>query len=253
MIQPLEQRLQYHPSPQAKHPWSMRKVDRRLDAILQHVDVEGKSVLDLGCSGGFFSFRLSRLARSVLAIDADAEIIERNREMTHRYNYYNIDFQCAKITPALIRTLPDSDVTLFLSVFHHMLTISDAYGWNDRFTQQEAFESLSLIRAKTQVLVFEMGYPDEGFEWCQRLPAMLPTPRDWIIKNVFDPSFRTIQIIESPSYTGIWGGIRERVARLKTSTSIAAKITQHLFSIDPRDNRDIYLGNREKPIEQKFE
>ncbi|MEM3104718.1 MAG: methyltransferase domain-containing protein [Candidatus Bathyarchaeia archaeon] len=210
---------------------------------MRYVDIKEKTVLDLGCSGGYFSFRLSESARYVLGVDADEEIIKRNIEIAEKQGYRNVTFIHAMITPELIESLPSFDVTLFLSVFHHMLTASEAYDWNKGYAADQALRVVATLREKTNVLVFEMGYPDEGYEWCQRLPEdMLSAPQDWIIRNIFGTGFTSIYLVSSPAYEGIIGRIRQLVTRRKFGNSMVTRVIRRLLSADPRDGRDIFIG-----------
>jgi len=246
MTRRVEDPLGYHPVPH-KRLWrrGQRRVEKRLTAILRHADLRNKSVLDLGCSGGYFSFSLSRIARYVLAIDADAEIIRRNQKIAAEYGYGNITFLHANITAELVESMPWFDVTLFLSVYHHMLTASQAYDWNKANTSDDVLGTMTAIRAKTQVLIFEMGYPDEGQEWCERLPEMAPTPREWIIQNIFASDFDRVQVVPAPDYEGLWGGVKKTVAQRRIGISLIARVLRRLFSIDARDGRDIFIGTKD--------
>jgi SAM-dependent methyltransferase len=245
MTQPLEQRISYHPSlgTQAGRGRGLRRVGKRLEAILQRVDVRSKTVLDLGCSGGYFCFRLSSMAARVVGIDGDLAVIERNREIVRRERYKNVSFEHGIISPEFLVTLPKFDVTLFLSVFHHMLAASDAYDWNPIAAQDHALATMAAIRSCSKVLVFEMGYPHEGYEWCERLPIMTPTPDDWIRRNVFGPEFPQIEVVRAPANQGMWGSLR-RIGSHYTNgkRGVFARALRRALVIDYRDSRDIYIG-----------
>jgi len=243
MSQSFSERKNYHPDPRARFRLhSLRRVDKRLRAITSHVDLKGKSILDLGCSGGYFSFRLSPTARYVLGIDADKKLVEQNQKIVVSRNFTNLEFRHATITPNLINSLPDFDVILFLSVFHHMLTASEAYEWNDTRRQQDAIITMVLIREKCKILVFEMGYPDEGYEWCTRLPVMSPNPERWIIHNIFGDRFEKIQVIHSPAYAHGWRHLGWMIARRINTQPLFTRIIRRIFGLDPRDNRDLFIG-----------
>ena len=75
----LEERLRYHPEPgNVRHFLSKRNVRRRFCIINDRVDLHGKRVLDLGCSGGYFGFGLAGVVHAYLGVDADGILIERN-------------------------------------------------------------------------------------------------------------------------------------------------------------------------------
>ena len=249
MTQPIQHRLNYHPDPRTrlqKRLWQwlqgrpVRKVDQRLRAILQKVDVKDKLVADLGCSGGYFSFKIAEKARHVWAVDADAQIIERNRAIARKHGYQNITFVCDCISPQLVESLPQMDVTFFLSVFHHMLTASDAYDWNRAEDMPSATGIFSALAPQTQTLVFEMGYPDEGYEWCNRMPSLSPSPQVWI-SQMLGEHFDTIDILPSPVYSGLLGKVHYSLARQSLPGNLLKRAVQRLCALDPRDARAIFI------------
>lgn len=136
-------------------------MDARKEAILGLIDLKDKSLLDLGCSGGYFGFSLAKIVKSYKGIDGDAELITRNKEIAQRRGLHHLDFEHCQITPERIRYLPHFDVALFLSVFHHMLAVSQAYEWNQT-NLWGPIEILVALADKVEVLVFETGYPGEG-------------------------------------------------------------------------------------------
>jgi SAM-dependent methyltransferase len=253
MTQPTQQRLNYHPEPEERS-WQQlgrmllgqptRKVTQRLDAILGKVDVRDKLVADLGCSGGYFSFKIAEEARHVWAVDADAQIIERNQTVARQRGYRNITFVCARISPQLIRSLPRMDVMLFLSVFHHMLTASEAYDWNRRGDQASAREIFSALAYQTQTLVFEIGYPGEGYEWCSRMPPMLPSPQVWITE-MLGGYFDIVDVLPPPAYSGLLGMARSQLARRQLPSNLLRRFVHRLVALDPRDARHVFVARHQ--------
>ena len=65
-----------------------------------------------------------------MGIDGDAEVIEQNKLYALNNGYTNVEFKNSVLNADLIGELPKFDIIIFLSVFHHMLTSSDAYEWN---------------------------------------------------------------------------------------------------------------------------
>lgn len=85
---------------------------KKLDAIRLPENLQGKSVLDLGCNEGFFSMEAQRRgAARVVGIDARPEFVEKARERTA-----GIDFRAQSWD-----TLPEGefDVVLLLSALHY--------------------------------------------------------------------------------------------------------------------------------------
>ncbi len=88
----------------------------RINNIARLTGVEGKSVLDLGCSVGGISFgMIQKGAKSVLGIDYDTESIEVANEVKAMKGYSNIEFRNQDITIELIKGLPTFDVIICLS------------------------------------------------------------------------------------------------------------------------------------------
>ncbi len=64
------------------HPsqvWT-RGLERRLDLLRRHVDLEGKRILDLGCGVGAFVRRLREFTPHVYGVDIDAENVRKGGE-----------------------------------------------------------------------------------------------------------------------------------------------------------------------------
>ncbi len=78
----------------------------------------GSKVLDLGCANGYFSFRISKYADRVTAIDYDSEVIALNQMLSDYHHIPNVDFRCEDITPDFAKRLDDYDVAFCLNVHH---------------------------------------------------------------------------------------------------------------------------------------
>ncbi|MCH7576049.1 MAG: methyltransferase domain-containing protein [Candidatus Marinimicrobia bacterium] len=244
--QAFQDRFDYHPRyNDPNFSRSRRKVNHRLNAILEHVDVTGKSVLDLGCSGGFFSFSMAQRASSVVGVDADSELVETNNELAKSEGLDNLEFINGDISVELLKKLPPSDVVLFLSVFHHILTASQAYDWNDESGTVDPFQIIAAIRDRCEVFVFEIGLQNEGYEWSRRLPEMKNGADAWIRDKIFGPAF-DVERIDTPTIQGLTAGIRKMIFRRLDFTKLPARILRKIFGLDPRDMRNIYVGTRKK-------
>lgn len=242
----LDERLNYHPDPnQQAGTRSKRKVDVRRHLIGERVNFSGKRVLDLGCSGGYFGFSLTDVVSSYLGVDADEAVIERNHNAARQRSLANLEFRRAAITPSFIRSLASVDIALFLSVFHHILATSDAYDWN-RHSEFDPFDLLHALRERANVLVFETGYPDEGFEWCERLPPMTPTPRAWVVRALRETGFRHVEVIPASAGRSPADELRWRIALAmgcaRHPRPLAGRIAARVLQVDSRDNRDLFIA-----------
>lgn len=244
MSQTTSDRLNYHGTHRGNVLCrSSRLVRHRLESIRSHLDFRGKSVLDLGCSGGYFSLNIASEANHVLGVDGDPEVIRQNIALAREKGVGNVKFVEASLTRQFISVLPQYDIVLFLSVFHHMLGASDAYDWNSEELRSEAFDTLGEIRKKARVLVFEMGYPDEGYDWSTKLPPMVPDPVTWIVANIFGDDF-SVQVISPPVMKGRLGAIRRWLLHNHESRGIVWRILRRILHVDVRDKRHLFIGTK---------
>ncbi|HEV8534948.1 MAG TPA: class I SAM-dependent methyltransferase [Candidatus Limnocylindria bacterium] len=63
-----------------------------LRLIERYVPLAGRDVLEVGCGDGRLTFQYAARARSVVALDANADEIERAREMARRGGFRNVRF-----------------------------------------------------------------------------------------------------------------------------------------------------------------
>ena len=244
MTQPLQQRINYHPDPRSVKN-SDRKVMSRLTFITSKVDFKDKVVLDLGCSGGFFAFELSKVARKVIAVDGDPEIIKRNRALQKEMAITNIEFISSEISSDTIEAIGEVDITLFLSVFHHMLTASDAYDWNFGVNSDDIDKMLSTLNQNTSTLVFEMGEVNEGYEWCERMPQDSLDNKNFVIEKVFQGAFTDVDVYNRlQNINFINASIVSKLGRAFKRDTRIISIIKRLSQFDSRDLRKIYIGKK---------
>ena len=190
---------------------------------------------------------LPRLSATDYGLDGDHDLIVRNEDIARSAGLNNLHFECGQITPQRIKQLPHFDVGIFLSVFHHILAVSKAYEWNQKNTWSPN-EILASLANKVDVLVFETGYPDEGHEWCERLPNMLPTPQVWVESMLHEAGFARVAMIPAPGYQGTAGRLRARLGKqfhgVSSDRTLAKRIVNRVFRLDPRDGRDIFVACR---------
>ena len=107
------------------------------------IDRENYSYLDVGCHTGFFLFKLvNKQTGFGLGIDHGITEIMTAMQIANSYNYKNINFMNFEINPNNVSSLPDFDVVIFLSIFHHLVRY---YG------KDNAMYILSLIAKKTKI------------------------------------------------------------------------------------------------------
>lgn len=221
-----------------------RDYQGRLDIIESVVDFTGKRVLDLGCSGGFFSFSIARKAKHVTAVDADSHMIQKNIENAKKLKIENIDFVNKKIDAEFLNGLENYDVVLFLSVFHHIIIGSSTYDWTEDNEQDEAMVLLDAVKNVGDVLVFEIGRPEEGYKWCADLKRAIGGPRKWVTKHVFGKdTFEDVSILPGVASQRWLFRTFPLLGRLALGNRVGRKISR-LAGVDRRDFREIYIGKK---------
>lgn len=218
----------------------------RLRLIEKHVDFTGKTVLDLGCSGGFFTFSAARKARSVIAVDADEHMINKNIETARQHGFDNVSFICRAIDPSLIEELPKVDIVLFLSVFHHMVTESGTYDWSPGRDAERATNLLRGVCRLGDTVVFEMGQPGEGFKWCEDVSRLSNDLPGWIRENAFGDGFSDVRRLHGSAYQRFPFSAAPPIRRLIPGNRAGRRLLRFL-DVDIRDFRDIYIGTRDTP------
>ncbi|HEX8303154.1 TIGR04290 family methyltransferase [Sphingomonas sp.] len=94
------------------------KFARFADALPK--DLAGKSVLDIGCNAGFYSFEMKRRgAGEVVGIDSDERYLEQARFVASELGYADVEFRNLSVydVGALGRKF---DVVIFMGVLYHL-------------------------------------------------------------------------------------------------------------------------------------
>ncbi len=158
----------------------LREINSRLP-----IDRENYSYLDIGCHTGFFLFKLvNKKTGFGLGIDHGITEIMTATQIANNYNYKNINFMNFEINPNNVNSLPDFDVVIFLSIFHHLVRY---YG------KDKAINILSLIAIKTKkYLIFETGQPNEDSNWAKELNFMGKNHNEWIKNKLIELNFKEI-------------------------------------------------------------
>lgn len=164
-----------HPS----YVWR-RGQDRRLSLILQHVDLHGKRILDLGCGVGMYVDRMRRFSEQVYGVDVDPEKIARASEWLPNL----------RVAPA--EQLPFDDASMDVVLLNEVIEHVD----DDRRTIREAYRVLApgghiVIYAPNRLYPFET----HGFFFAGKYygPCNLPIVANWVpdvVRNYFAPHVR---------------------------------------------------------------
>jgi hypothetical protein len=129
-----------------------------------------KSAMDVGCSVGYFCFTLGLKGIPALGVDMDARALRVAQYTSRKLKTSNVGFCNMVVNAETVRLLPNVDLALVLSIWHH---------WVRLYGLAAAGEILSAIWNKcSKVLVFETGETEMPAEFA--LPDMGASPREWL-------------------------------------------------------------------------
>lgn len=170
--------------------------ERAAAVVSVAADVGATTVLDLGCAEGYIVRRCAEAGLMAIGVDADARRLAAAQWSLTLDNVDGFGFIKARITPETLPRLPDADLTVFLSVLHHIMY---------EHGEDHAREMLGVIRGRTKkAIVFEMGQSNEhDFAWARLLPDMGSDPHSWIAGLLEDAGFVEVRkVCEVRSFRG---------------------------------------------------
>ena len=165
------------------------KWQRFADAV--PADLTGRTVLDVGCNGGFYAIEMKRRgARHVLGVDTDARYLEQARFAAGVLEE-DIEFRQMSVydLPSLGRRF---DIVLFMGVLYHLRHPLLALDILREHVVGDLLVFQSMLRGPREVLTVERDYPfaDSSVFQDPRYPAMFfvehkyaGDPTNWWIPN----------------------------------------------------------------------
>lgn len=123
-------------------PCSRPDAQPRLDYLKARL--KGNTVLDIGCSEGYFSHELTKLGYSVIGIDIDKNLIATARYLG-AIQGLKVDFRVGDWRD-IVRESDHFDNIIYFSVLHNNI---------NQVGKQRAFEDLELFRGKTDRIFIE--------------------------------------------------------------------------------------------------
>lgn len=178
------QRVNYH-----SKSFVARSTDDRVNLLKSNIDFRNKVVFDLGCSGGFISESFPE-AQKVVAVDADKELIEINKDRVKEKIDNNVVYISDNILKLEKIKSVKIDIVLMLSVVHHLFNGSDAYSWNNSESFNSVLKNLRRLTKLCNTFVIEMGMPYEGYDWCEKLPYNEKNCAQWFVENIFNQNWQ---------------------------------------------------------------
>lgn len=99
--------------------------DDRWRVIQSQLQTEYDTLLDIGCADGYFVGRAAEASLDALGLDQNHDRLEEARRRLGSTT--GVEFRHQSITPTSVDELPETDVTLFLTVHHHWVR---QFGWD---------------------------------------------------------------------------------------------------------------------------
>lgn len=127
--------------------------EHRLEMIEKVFGYSVPSILDVGCSGGYYSFGLRKKAIRIDAIDREKDLIDGCKEIAKREGVDNIVFEQIALADYLLIRPPLHAVCLYMSVHHHVI---QAHGW------EMANYMLRHLSVNSPMMFFDMGQYNEN-------------------------------------------------------------------------------------------
>jgi hypothetical protein len=160
-------------------PWlNIKNAQRYQSTLLRWQAIETElgdlkgSALDIGCHLGFFTFQMARKGVFCIGVEGEAILHHLCNLIKEVGGFEKAVFVRGFLDESFSQTLPTVDITLFLSVFHHMIRKSG---------MEQATRLMKEIMQKTRrVIFFETGQANEpNVTWAKHLPPMDPNPKEW--------------------------------------------------------------------------
>ena len=121
-------------------------------------DLTGKTVLDIGCNGGFYSIEMKRRgAKHVLGIDHDKEYLEQAR---YAASVLDLDISFRQMSVYQVPTLAERfDVVIFMGVLYHLRHPLLALDLIRQHVAKDWLVFQSMLRGSRTVPKVEEDYP----------------------------------------------------------------------------------------------
>ena len=163
----------------------------RLDCISKYIE-DNTQILDIGCSGGYYSFGLSQRANNILAVDTEQNLINECNNIKERNDVTNVEFKVANIMDYIDSVDTEWDVILYLSTHHHVI---GNYGF------EKAATLMRTLSERTSQMFFDMGQKNEkgctGHYWWNALPSLNGKDQDTWLRDYISENteFTDLEII----------------------------------------------------------
>ena len=123
----------------------------RLHPVLEKIGLNGKTVIDVGCSEGFFSFEAAKLGADVLGVDLDEVRIEKAQFVKRVLQIDSVSFESLGIYDPKIKE-KSFDISFALGFLHRV---------------PEIYRALEVLTDISNVVVLEFKTLDSDQPVCQ--------------------------------------------------------------------------------------
>ncbi|KUI26091.1 hypothetical protein AU195_14015 [Mycobacterium sp. IS-1496] len=128
------------------------------------------SAMDVGCQVGYFPFALAAKGIPTLGVDLEERALRIARYAARKTATDEVAFLNMTVSPKTVQLLPEVDLTLVMSIWHH---------WVRYYGLDGATAILKRIWQQCRVtMFFETGENEMPVEY--GLPAMTPSPDAWL-------------------------------------------------------------------------
>jgi len=143
------------------------------------------SVLDIGCNEGYFTFKMAERGGVCIGIDWGVDQINNAKDLAKHYNVSNALFARMDINEKTIPGLPEVDLVICMSIFHH---------WARKDGEAAARSILQKLCAKaTRYMVFETGQPDEiKADWADSMSFMGSNHEQYVNSMLKEFGFKSV-------------------------------------------------------------
>jgi 2-polyprenyl-3-methyl-5-hydroxy-6-metoxy-1,4-benzoquinol methylase len=129
------------------------------------------SAMDIGSNLGYFCFSLSQKGIPVMGVDMDSRFLRIAQYASRKLKASRVGLCNLVINTETVRLLPQVDLILLLSVWHH---------WVREYGLETASQILAAVWQKTnKVLFFETGELEMPSEF--GLSVMGDSPKEWLM------------------------------------------------------------------------
>lgn len=149
-----------------------------------------RSVLDVGCNGGYFTLKAAREGAFCLGIERDPVYLALARAQAVRSGMAGAVFSGIDLNASTVAKLPSFDAVFCLSVYHH---------WVRYLGRGEADVIMKgLAEICSRRFFFETGQSDESLaKWARELAFMGSDPKAWLHDYLSALGFGRVECIGS--------------------------------------------------------